>query len=880
MANIPLQYPFPYKTNNNTGFTNSVEFNTVTVLGDVTIDQNLTVAGNITTTDLTVGDDLTVGGNLDAQVLRAYGVWDVPTATVTGAGAWMGYNANGQTIFATRKSIAGQTNAFLWYTYDQTNTFVAELMHLNGTRLEVNTRLDIKTNGEMMRLVGTDHMYIRYGIGATDYGYIGFASSGTQDITLYNQRATGHIILDMANASGRIRCVKPILLEELVTIQTAPGSATYSFILPSSAGTTGQVLTSAGAGNPLYWSAGGGGGGGTVTNVTATSPLGVTSGTTTPNISITSSIGTGAVVLQTTPIIYGPNMVATTGGQGGNIQFFDTAHQIWGRVQYGATSTVVDALTYYAYGSHRFFTDGAIGSQTEKMRITSSGNVGIGTTAPSVKFHVVNGTGETGIFEASTNFGSVVKLVATATNGRTWKLQSTAIGDGDNPAGAFVIDDGTAGVRRFVINDAGNIGIGTNTPAQKLHVVNGAGSDTTIFETSAAGGYGSIVLKTPSYDFTMGLGGASSVYANLYYWYINGAPRLVVNTSGNIGIGTTTPTEKLAVNGNITTTDGSITAKSPGPGTPSSVAAASITIDSGTVGVSSINNTSTIYFITVGGGGGAITNYIESRYDATYSYYLKCFADNFVVAAPIFATNSINVVNNVNCNSKLESNGGNTGLEMRAIGGVSYIDMTAKSTSGAADYDFRISKANDNDVNFLNALGGNFIFNSGLHATNFSTDGISSFTYATGSFTPTIGFLTGATSNFVECSVNPSQPTFSYNFRTGLFTRIGNMMTITIDISFNSQLSIAAAPGIYIAIRLPSSFRPNTLSGYGANSGFPSTLNVANLRGYVLLNGTDSGGNIAYICPVDTNERMLWSIFGVSLVNNQRMSLSLSYNLQ
>jgi hypothetical protein len=104
-------------------------------------------------------------------------------------------------------------------------------------------------------------------------------------------------------------------------------------------------------------------------------------------------------------------------------------------------------------------------------------------------------------------------------------------------------------------------------------------------------------------------------------------------------------------------------------------------------------------------------------------------------------------------------------------------------------------------------------------------------------------------------------------------------MTVVVDIEFNITMSVAAGPGIYIAIRLPAECRPSSL---GATSGgsWPQTIDPGNMRGYVLLNGTDSGGNIAYISPVTSTERILWSIYGTSAQSNQRLFATITYCLR
>lgn len=50
--------------------------------------------------------------------------------------------------------------------------------------------------------------------------------------------------------------------------------------------------------------------------------------------------------------------------------------------------TIIDETNYYQFGDHVFSTGGYVNSQVERLRITSTGNVGIGTSAPSEKLSV------------------------------------------------------------------------------------------------------------------------------------------------------------------------------------------------------------------------------------------------------------------------------------------------------------------------------------------------------------------------------------------------------------------------------------------------------------------------------------------------------------
>ena len=105
------------------------------------------------------------------------------------------------------------------------------------------------------------------------------------------------------------------------------------------------------------------------------------------------------------------------------------------------------------------------------VAITSAGNVGIGTTAPSEKLHVVGGAQ----FEAASPF---INLKST-TSGQNYYIQSqsNAIGTGTGNYLAYLAPTGKghtwteATTTRMVIEPTtGNVGIGTTSPTSKLHV--------------------------------------------------------------------------------------------------------------------------------------------------------------------------------------------------------------------------------------------------------------------------------------------------------------------------------------------------------------------------------------------------------------------------
>ena len=98
-------------------------------------------------------------------------------------------------------------------------------------------------------------------------------------------------------------------------------------------------------------------------------------------------------------------------------------------------------------------------SASEAMRIDSSGNVGIGTTSPTINLHVAGGAG--GIRYAASSGAST--LLYSDTN-------AGYLGTENN----FPVIIQQNNTERMRIDSSGNVGIGTSSPSQKLEV-----SDTT-----------------------------------------------------------------------------------------------------------------------------------------------------------------------------------------------------------------------------------------------------------------------------------------------------------------------------------------------------------------------------------------------------------------
>jgi hypothetical protein len=272
-------------------------------------------------------------------------------------------------------------------------------------------------------------------------------------------------------------------------------------------------------------------------------------------------------------------------------------------------------------------------SASERMRIDSSGNVGIGTTSPNAKLDIlgassdqlrlrtaeseeykigrnsstgllefygtqsgytgyvfggVNGTRLTIDSSGNATFAGGIKVNGPASYNTIKSANEYTLGFNDSndvnqwwiktyTNGAFALHENGVG-DKFTILAGGNVGIGTTSPSQKLEVVNAgfayirtrstSGSFTgfDIGQHSGGGIYlnnrdntAMVFMTNNTERMNILAGGEANMYSNLTVaGYVSttalaspdGTQILYPKNSGNVGIGTTSPSEKLQIVGN------------------------------------------------------------------------------------------------------------------------------------------------------------------------------------------------------------------------------------------------------------------------------------------------------------------------------------------
>jgi len=241
---------------------------------------------------------------------------------------------------------------------------------------------------------------------------------------------------------------------------------------------------------------------------------------------------------------------------------------------------------------------------SERLRIDTSGNVGIGTSSPSTLLSLertntafrgqlsINGgsggfaqitlyngsTTQTNLTGQLYSLGNNIDVALSAfqstgsllfqTNGGTERMRIDSSGNVIQAGGSYFLGNGggfgwgdlstyvggtsatdfinfvTNTSERMRIDSSGNVGIGTSTPTSRLHVASTT-SATVINLTNSSTTYETQVNGADAYLTNYSVTGTINLRTN-------GTSRMVIDSSGNVGIGTSSPNTTLEANKLIT----------------------------------------------------------------------------------------------------------------------------------------------------------------------------------------------------------------------------------------------------------------------------------------------------------------------------------------
>jgi hypothetical protein len=199
-------------------------------------------------------------------------------------------------------------------------------------------------------------------------------------------------------------------------------------------------------------------------------------------------------------------------------------------------------------------------ASVDRLTVDANGRVGIGTTSPIQKLDtpniVIGGSTIAGTFKANSLFID--------NNGGNSRFYSSGADGSTKGSYEFNImaSDGNPLLTPLVINNSGNVGIGTTSPAEKL-TIDGTVSGAYVRISNAASGdvsSGYMIYNGNNLDFNVytnpTFGNTTLLTREALAIRAGGAERMRIDSSGNVGIGTTSPVSvksytTLQVKGNI-----------------------------------------------------------------------------------------------------------------------------------------------------------------------------------------------------------------------------------------------------------------------------------------------------------------------------------------
>ena len=428
-----------------------------------------------------------------------------------------------------------------------------------GASLEISSTFD-----ELFRLTSTGSPYASWYTGATRRGYIQ-AQAGA-----FNVASDSAIPLILAtNATERMRITDTGLVgigtsspEAKLTVAGTAGTISGAglSVFETSTGNNARLRITQSAGFVTYDATYSAGGNQQVWSNAGTERMRLTEagnllvGTTTALSRLT--VGSDGTALNADAITIFGSLSAVSTGQA--ISWYqNTASVRSGYVALNTNSGGGESELHF--GTTNVF---GVNNATTKMVILGGGNVGIGTTSPTVY------TGFTTLEIDNASNGGILSIkkagsVVGYLNGASGMLLLAQSNDLKlTTTGATSMQFSTNSTERMRIDASGNVGIGTSSPTYRLHVSSASTNGLGVYrdlDVTAVGAAGQLIEIGARDGATFTPGAAivgilnnPATTGSLSFQTRSGgalATNMTINSSGNVGIGTSSPSTRLHVEG-------------------------------------------------------------------------------------------------------------------------------------------------------------------------------------------------------------------------------------------------------------------------------------------------------------------------------------------
>ncbi len=158
---------------------------------------------------------------------------------------------------------------------------------------------------------------------------------------------------------------------------------------------------------------------------------------------------------------------------------------------------------------------------SERMRLDTSGNLGLGTTSPAQRLDIRSASTPT-IRVQETGSGGDKRLELS--------VDTSGVATISAPQSAQVLTFNTVGSERARIDSSGNVGIGTNSPGHKLSVTTTTGGGFNM--TNGVDATLRILLPTTGITY-------DNVNFGYHAWLVGGSEKMRIDSSGNLLVGAT-----------------------------------------------------------------------------------------------------------------------------------------------------------------------------------------------------------------------------------------------------------------------------------------------------------------------------------------------------